>query len=263
MTIAHRYLLGYNYTMDRMAIKEEARRLRSRGKTYSEIMNTLGIKLPKSTMAEWCRGVKLPDSYWNKLDKINKYNYIKARKAAWLASKQKRERFLNELLKNNEILKNKIGDKDILKIILAILYLGEGAKWKGHHGLMLGSSEPDIINLYIRLLDICYGIKVNQLKCRISYRADQNLRILKKFWSKVTGIPLINFYKSKPDPRTIGKPTKNKGYKGVCVVTCGGTHIQLELEAIPKIILRACSSAVEHANGIRGVRGSNPLRSIR
>lgn len=223
--------------MDRIATREEARMLRAKGKTYSEIKQTLGLSIPKSTMAEWCRNVKLPDSYWKKLDKINKYNYIKARKAAWLANKQKRERFLSELLKNNNILKSKIRDKDILKIILAILYLGEGAKWKAHHGLMLGSSDPNIINLYIRLLYACYNIKPNQLKCRVSHRADQNLKVLEKFWSKTTGIPLGNFYKSVPDPRTKGKPTKRNDYKGVCVVTCGGTHIQLELETIPKIIL--------------------------
>lgn len=223
--------------MDRIALREKARELRKRGKTYSEIMNTLDIKVPKSTMAFWCRGVQLPDSYWSKLDRINKYNYLKARKAAWSVNRQKRERLLSELLRDNKVLKEKVKDNSVLKIILAILYLGEGAKWKSHRGLMLGSSEADIVNLYIRLLEKCYGIKNNQLKCRVSYRADQNLKVLEKFWSKTTGIPLNNFYKSKPDPRTVGKVTRNKDYKGVCVITCAGTHIQLELEAIPKIIL--------------------------
>lgn len=224
--------------MDRVALKEEAKKLRKQGKTYSEIINTLSIKIPKSTMAVWCRNVKLPDLYWKRLDKINKYNHIKARKAAWLANKQKQERFISKLIKDNEILKYKTKDRDILRIILAILHLGEGAKWKTHRGLQLGSSEPEIISLYTKLLNLCYGIKPNQLKCRISYRADQDLRSLERFWSKVTNIPLINFYKSKPDPRTIGKITKNKNYKGVCVISCAGTHIQLELEEIPRIILK-------------------------
>src|SRR3990167_5279730 len=127
--------------MDRVALRLSARQLRSKGKTYTEIGNILNINIPKSTMAEWCRGVKVPDSYWKRLDKINNYNYLKARKAAWAISKQKRERFVNELYKNNNILKKKIKDKDILKMILSILYLGEGSKWKSHRGLMLGSSE--------------------------------------------------------------------------------------------------------------------------
>lgn len=224
--------------MDRVALKLSARKLRSKGKTYSEIMEVIGINIPKSTMAEWCRGVEVPDSYWKRLDEINKYNYLKARKTAWEVSKQRRERLITKLHKNSCNLIDRIKDRDILKLMLSALYLGEGSKWKSHHGLMLGSSEPDIVNLYIRLLERCYGIKIETLKCRISYRADQNLRSLEKYWSKVTQIPLTNFYKSKPDPRTVGKKTKNKEYKGVCVVTCAGTHIQLELEAIPKIILK-------------------------
>lgn len=224
--------------MDRVAIREQARILRARGKTYKEICNSLGINLPKSTIATWCQGIPMPDSYWKRLDRINKYNYLKARKAAWIASKLKRERFKNELVKNNEILFQKIKDQHILKAILATLYLGEGSKWKTHSGLMLGSSDPLIIILYIKLLETCYGLSRTNMKCRISYRADQNIRSLEGYWSKLTGIALKNFYKTIPDPRTIGKPTRKKDYKGVCVITCAGSHIQLELEEIPRIILK-------------------------
>lgn len=224
--------------MDRIDLKLRAQKLRSIGKTYAEISNSLGVHIPKSTIATWCRGIELPESYWKKLDKINAYNFINARKAAWSASKQRRERLVEELQKNNSVIINKILDKDILKNLLAVLYLGEGSKWKSHRGLVLGSSDPNIVNLYISLLNKCYEIKKDQLKCRVSYRADQKLKSLERFWSKVTGIPLINFYKSKADPRTIGKPTKNKEYRGVCVVSCAGTHIQLELEEIPKMILK-------------------------
>ncbi len=119
-----------------------------------------------------------------------------------------------------------------------MLHLGEGAKWKSHRGLMLGSSDPDIIRLYIKLLKICYGKKNTDMRCRISYRADQDINELETYWSKITNISRSNFYKTRPDPRTVGKPTKNKDYKGVCVITSSGTDIQLELESIAKIILK-------------------------
>ena len=60
---------------------------------------------------------------------------------------------------------------------------------------------------------------------------------LQEYWSRAAGIPLENFYKSIPDPRTVGKPTKDGNYKGVCVIMGGSTAIQLELEMIPKLIL--------------------------
>lgn len=123
-------------------------------------------------------------------------------------------------------------------MILSFLYLGEGAKRGSHSGIQLGSSDQDIIKLYLRLLKRCYKINPAQLKCRISYRADQDIRSLEEYWSKITKIPLSNFYKTIPDPRTAGKPTKNSDYKGVCVISGSRSYIQLELETISKIILK-------------------------
>jgi len=219
------------------ALKKKARILRSNGKTYSEIKKTLSINIPKSTLSSWCRNVNLPGWYKEKIKKLNNRGFSKAQKIAWASIRKKREDFL----KSTEVQAVKIIsrlDESNLKIILAMLYLGEGAKWAGHSGLMLGSSDPDIVLLYILLLNKCYGIKIQQLKCRICYRADQNIKKLESFWSKFTGIPRNNFYKTKPDPRTIGKKTLKKEYRGVCVVTCKGSDIQLELEQIANLLLK-------------------------
>ena len=88
------------------------------------------------------------------------------------------------------------------------------------------------------MLKICYDIDVNILKCQVCHRADQNLAILQEYWSGIIGIPLKNFYKSIPDPRTVGKPTKRPGYKGVCVIYGGGRAIQLELMMLSGLILK-------------------------
>ncbi len=215
----------------------EAREFRSQGKTYAEIMKSLKISVPKSTISGWCSDVKLPSWYQQKIDQLNKKSFSKAQKMAWASNKIKRERLINEIISKVSNITEKIKDRDVLKVILSVLYLGEGTKWKTHRGLILGNSDPGTIKLYIKLLNVCYGIKSNQLKCRISHRADQNLKSLERYWSNITGVPKSNFYKSIPDPRTVGKPTKRKDYKGVCVIHCAGTHIQLELEAIPRIIL--------------------------
>lgn len=218
--------------------KEKVRALRSLGKTYSEIMIELGLSLPKSTISSWCKNVCLPNWYQAKVDKLNKRNLTKGQKMAQISNRIKREKFLQGLLEKNKHIAEKVKNSDILKALLAILYLGEGSKWKSHSGLILGSSDPIIIKLYLRFLELCYGIKPEIMKCRISYRADQDLNRLQKYWSKITSIPLKNFYKTIPDPRTIGKPTRKKEYKGVCVINGGSSAIQIELEKIPEIILR-------------------------
>jgi len=81
-------------------------------------------------------------------------------------------------------------------------------------------------------------MSLEELRCRVSYRADQDITALNRYWSSVSGIKLVNFYKSVPDPRTVGKKTINSGYKGVCVVSClKSTKIQLELGAIADIVI--------------------------
>lgn len=230
--------------MERKILIKKTQALRAKGKTYSEIEKILNIKMSKGTLSYWCKGISLPGWYKKKIGVLNDKNIRRAQKIAWASNKAKRESFLKSVkIKSSGTIARL--NKENLKIILAVLYLGEGAKWRGHAGLMLGSSDPAIIILYIKLLNRCYSITADRLKCRVSYRADQNIKKLESYWSKMTRIPLKNFYKTKPDPRTIGKKTLKKEYKGVCVITCRGTDIQLELEQIADLLakkLRAHSS---------------------
>lgn len=197
----------------------------------------MGQSVPKATLSGWCLGIKMPKDYFLKVRDLNHKNLLRAQSKAKQISSEKRQKFLADIWQKSIGLANKINsNREVLKVILAFLYLGEGAKWKSHPGLQLGSSDPLIVNLYLRLLRICYGIRPEQLKCRVNYRADQDLESLEKFWSFETSIPMSNFYKSIPDPRTYGKITKKRECKGVCVVNGGSTTIQLELEAIPRAI---------------------------
>ena len=222
--------------MIKIALRKKVRKLRSRGKTYAEIQEVLDTSLPKSTLSGWCRDMILPNWYNAKIKELNRKSLKKAQAMAWASTKHKRELFLGKVRQEAAQVLRKL-DSENLKIVLAMLYLGEGAKWKSHSGLMLGSSDSQIILLYISLLKKCYKIKLSQLKCRISYRADQKINELEKYWSRITGISTKNFYKTKPDPRTVGKETKKTAYKGVCVISCAGSHIQLELEEITNLLL--------------------------
>jgi hypothetical protein len=143
-----------------------------------------------------------------------------------LAEMRVNSRYVTELIDNNEV----------AKIALAMLYLGEGAKWRSRRGPQLGSSDPRIITIYVHLLEKCYGIKKEMIRCMVQHRADQNGEELLRYWAKVIGIPATQFYPSYFDKRSVGKPTKRSDYKGVCAISCPGTHIQLELDIIADII---------------------------
>jgi hypothetical protein len=179
----------------------------------------------------------LPADYEKRIQKIITDKSQKGRAIALLVNKSKREKYLESLVTRNKYLGRLLRNQDIAKIALAMLYLGDGAKWKSHRGLQFGSTDPDIIKIYLRLLKRCYGIEKEKLRARISYRSDQNIEKLTNFWSRITGISKNHFYKTKPDPRTKGRKTRKKDYKGVCVIYCAGTEIQLELDIIARMFL--------------------------
>jgi len=218
-------------------LKKKIRNLRKKGFSYTEIQKNLKIKIPKSTMSYICKNIKLTLDQQERLRLKSLRRLDSARKKAVLVNRKKRKLFLGQLYQQNLSITNRV-NKNTLKIALAMLYLGEGAKWKKHRRLTLGSSDPKIIQTYLKLLKKCYGINPIKLHCRVQYRHDQDIKFLEKYWSNLTKIPLKNFYKTKADPRTKGKPTKNKNYKGFCVIGFGSTKIQLELEFIAEIFLK-------------------------
>ena len=211
------------------------RDLRSKGCTYREIIDQIGEKIPKSTLAYICKDVSLPKAYYKKIQTNNLSVLVEARKKALIYKAVMREKQLEQIKKQNAKFERMTQREATLA--LAFLYLGEGLKRSStQRGLRLGSSDPKIIRTYIGLLKRCYGIETPMLKCRISYRADQDLNELQKFWASITGINIDKFYKTKPDPRTVGKPTRKSDYKGVFAIYCAGSRIQLELQVIADII---------------------------
>src|SRR3990167_2210544 len=123
--------------MIKIALRKKVRKLRSRGKTYAEIQEVLDTSLPKSTLSGWCRDMILPNWYNAKIKELNRKSLKKAQAMAWASTKHKRELFLGKVRQEAAQVLRKL-DSENLKIVLAMLYLGEGAKWKSHSGLMLG-----------------------------------------------------------------------------------------------------------------------------
>ena len=209
---------------------EKIRNLRKKGYTYAEINHVLQLNIPRSSLTYICRGVLLPVNYNEKIKRLNQLHLESARIASAEATKT---RFKNQYDLARKSAFQQLGtiSKKTALMAIAMLYLGEGSKRSGFRGLSLGSSDPLIVNLYIKLLKVVFNIPVEQLKARISYRSDQDMTYLIKLWSASTGIQKNHFYKTAPDPRTIGKPTKRPMYIGVCAIYCPGTEKQLFLQA--------------------------------
>jgi|SRR3989344_798236 len=223
--------------MNRIRLRKKAIELRRQGKTYLEIKKSLKTVIPKSTLSYWCRSIVLPLGYQRRIHDYNKFNLIKARNIALLVNRQRRKKYLNSIANRNKHLAKTIKDRNVAKIALSMLYLGEGSKSPSRGSLMFGNSDSFIISLFLHFLRYCYDINESKFRCTLQCRADQNISKLEKFWSKATKIPLSQFYKARIDPRTIGKPSKKLDYKGVCRIDYFSSEIFIELNQIARIIL--------------------------
>ncbi|OGK53226.1 hypothetical protein A2970_00970 [Candidatus Roizmanbacteria bacterium RIFCSPLOWO2_01_FULL_44_13] len=218
-------------------LRKKAVDLRTKGYTYSEIQKKLGIRIAKSKLSYWCNKVILPGWYKSKVDKINKNSLKKARLIALDINKIKREKYLSLLKEKNSHLIKKI-DVSQQKLLLSVLYLGEGAKYGRSSTLSLGSSSAFIIKFYLKLLKNCYFIDDSKFRVRIQCRFDQNIRKLEDYWEKVTKIDRKQFYPTYIDKRTQGKPTLKKDYMGVCTIHYFSKEIQIELIFLADAIIK-------------------------
>ena len=219
----------------KLALKKKVQDLRSKGKTYSEIQKLLDTRIPKSTLSYWCRGLDLPLGYQQRIEEYNKFNLKKAQRIALSMNKIRREFYLKEIHKRNLYLVDGLKNLKTAKISLAILYAAEGSKSR-YSSIMFGNSDPSLINLFLRLLRFCYTIDEDKFRCTLQCRADQNIQELENFWSDITKIPLMKFYKAQIDQRTINKPSKKLDYKGVCRIDYFSAELALDLKSIIKII---------------------------
>ncbi len=221
---------------------ENIKTLRLQGKTYGEINAALKIKLAKSTLNSICKNTSLPSDYLSRISALNILNLGLARATALEINKIKREEFFKQINSTNSVIASKICDRDIAKIALSMLCLGEASKSKTRSSFCLGNSDPRIIILFIKLLKMCFeNFDPKKIRCTVQCRADQDTNKLEDFWQKVSGIPKKQFYKSRIDVRTIGKPTKNKNYKGVFKVDYLNTKTQLDLESLADLIYNSVS----------------------
>ena len=96
---------------------------------------------------------------------------------------------------------------------------------------------PAVISTFIGLLRKNFNIDETKLRFDVGYRWDQNYNKLKRYWSKITNIPISKALNNKPDKRTKGKRTLKKGYMGICRVIYYSTSLQFELQSIGEAII--------------------------
>lgn len=167
--------------------------MRSRGASVKEISKKLSIS--KSTCSLWVRDIILSIDQLEKLRKRSIEGGERGRLKGALVQKQKR---LEIIKKWEEIGIKELGNlsKRDLYIAGIALYWAEGCK--KNRGTQVFNSDPELIKLMIGWFTIFFGIKKQDIKARVGLNEAHRLReeIVRKYWSKTTGIPLEQFTKT-------------------------------------------------------------------
>ena len=187
--------------MARTKDKERVLALRKKGHSYSMIKEELGIS--KSTLSGWLKDLPLSDKRISELQSNSQIRIEKSRITKQKKKDARRKDVYNKVAIDIE------NSKDPEFVAGFYLYWGEGTK-TAEYSVALTNTDPAIIKCFILWLKK-FEIPAKNLKIKLHLYTDQNEADLKKFWSKVTGIPEINYYKSYSKLSS----SKSKTYKGM------------------------------------------------
>lgn len=223
--------------MHEYRIIEEVRKLRGKAMTFREIQERLKLHVPKSTVSYWCKDVKMPSHYHKKVENLVKSNLTKGRQVALAVKKEQKRKFFSQLSDKYANLKKIFKTDGVRKIVLAVLYFTEGSRSR-KGSLMFGNSDPLIISIFLKLLRASFILDEKKFRCTIQCRADQDVKSLEHFWTSITKISRDQFYKTRIDPRSVGKKTEKLDYKGVCRIDYFSADVYNEIKFIGEILMK-------------------------
>ena len=175
----------------KIAEKSKARELRKKGYSVRQIEEKLSVS--RSSVSLWCRDIILADDlvdklYLNKKTGALKGSYVASQNKI-KARKQAEKRFIERGKKTVGLLSN----RDLFISGIA-LYAAEGEKTGGTMGL--SNSDPRIIKLFLKWLRQFFEVPEEKLRASLYLHDNLDELAAKKYWSKITKVPLTQFCKT-------------------------------------------------------------------
>ena len=162
--------------------REEARKLRKKGWSYSEIQKKLALS--KSTVASWVRRLKLTDEQRQELDErrrsVAKKNSVRR--------SQSIIEFVGNLRKASSKKIGTLSRRELWLMGIALLWKAKGKK----KIVSFSSSDPILLRFFLKWLRDIGGLKKEEIALDIFGRVGSASNT-KEYWSKATGFPQEHF----------------------------------------------------------------------
>lgn len=189
--------------------KELIRDLRKEGLSYREIRQKIPFAISKSTISEWCRDIELTNKQKDRLDKLFRDGSYRGRLLGPKATQARRAKEI-EAIKQKARQEIPTLTRNEFKLAGLMLYWAEGAKSRY---IDITNSDPLLIKFMTNWLRIVCKIPEEKFRASLHLHSGQNERQIKKYWSKITNIPIRLFGKSYIKKEGSGY-RKNRLYNG-------------------------------------------------
>lgn len=170
--------------------KQKARILRKKGYSINQIVKETGFT--KASVSVWVRDIVLTKYQRIKLSERGRsVESIERRRINRLANEAERRQIIIDRAKKDFTSIS----LEQLKLIGVILYLGEGGK-TGRSMARLANSDPSVIKIMMRFFREICNVPESKFRGHIHTFAHANVGKTEKYWSKISGIPRSQFFKT-------------------------------------------------------------------
>lgn len=162
---------------------------KKKGYSYNEILAE--IPVAKSTLSGWLHAVELSPAQKRRLLQKQEKHWRESGLGEW--NRKKRQ---EEIVKIRAEARAEVKEltHDQFFVCGIMLHWAEGDK--GGKRLRISNADPIFIRLIMRWFRDILKISEDRFVAVLHYHAGQDELAIKKYWSKVTGIPLSQFQKS-------------------------------------------------------------------
>ncbi|MBU3958850.1 MAG: hypothetical protein KKH29_00230 [Candidatus Omnitrophica bacterium] len=204
----------------KIAEREKAIELRKKGLTYNEIVTFL--KVSRSSLSYWLRNIPyIPTG------EVRERRRLASLQSGQVLHKRKLER----ITKIEKIARQEIGEIefDELKLLGIMAYWVEGSKTEDAI-VRFTNSDPIFIKFILRWLREICKVQDEKLRAHLRVHPDVDKKEAENYWSKVTGIPLAQFYKTTAKISGSGGRKYKKLGSGIAAITVCDTDLHYRIK---------------------------------
>lgn len=183
--------------------QEHARFLRGKGMSLNEIVHEIGVS--KASVSLWVRNIKLSDQQKRKLSTHGRsVESIEKRRINRINGTLKRHRIIIDSAKENI---STLSKQELL-LVGAALYWGEGGKT--NKGMArISNSDPEVIRFMMRFFREIFNVPPKKFRGHVHTFSHLNAEKAERYWSRVSGIPRGQFYKTYSKPSIASKSKRD------------------------------------------------------